>query len=99
MRRGCPDCEYQIQWALMLEELADEIRRTMPKWKDADRWPLTELLNAVNDAAGLDAEVRGRGYGRKWSIVTARLVDVYRDESSKPRRIQLWNMEQELKDK
>jgi hypothetical protein len=99
MRRGCPDCEYQIQWAEMVREIEAEIHRTMPDWKDANRWPIRELLNAVNDAAALDAEVNGRGHGRKWSIVHARLVDVYRDEKSKPRRIDLWNLQQELKEK
>lgn len=81
-------------WKAFREDAWEEIRKGCARYTDLLRWPLDEVLNAVNAAASMDQSVNRKGEGRDWTVVTSRLVAIYREEMAKPRRIDLWNMAQ-----
>ena len=82
-RKGCPNCEYTIQYKLYRANLDKELAKVNCTRQEARNWNadyLIELLGEVAYQAGLYKTT-----GRKWTVVTAMLVGIYRDEIAKMR--------------
>lgn len=93
-RRGCPNCEWTIQYQTFLKELDAELSLVKGgSRKGALRWPRKMLLKTVYDVASLAAS-RDKGFGPKWTVVTSLLVSIYRDEVAKKRSIDQFNATQ-----
>jgi hypothetical protein len=94
-RRGCPDCEYTIQRRYFLDELAKELALVTQSRESARKWPPEHLLRLVGEAAAAD-RAQPRGHGRRWNVVLATLVAVYRDEQGKAKAIDAYNLKQQV---
>lgn len=94
IRNGCPRCEYTVQRKIFEVETQKLLKRNSPGPKANAEWPLKYLLDAVNTVSRSHVMAR-KGYERNWSVLTARLVEIYRDEVSKMRAADAWNREQE----
>jgi hypothetical protein len=97
MRRGCPTCEYTIREILFKEDARAHILEGLPDFKYLRQWPLEALYADVAHIASVSAEA-GKGYRRSWTVLTRRLVDIYRDEASRYRRAENWGMWVEMKE-
>jgi hypothetical protein len=97
MPNECPRCEYMIQYKAFKAECEKAIAVKSPGPSDDDRWPLKVVLDDVGVVSSLDAQVRGKGTGPQWSVLTGILVAVYRDELAKSRAEDAWNANQEAK--
>jgi hypothetical protein len=90
-RLGCPNCEYTIQRKQILIDEADRellyLRRGTRT--GGQKWPRSYLLKTLIDVASL-ANSR-EGFDPQWTVVTAVLVGVYRDERDKRQSIERAN--------
>jgi hypothetical protein len=90
-RKGCPTCEFTIQYKIFLHEMEQEFRRGAPTHRDNRKWPVRHMLDVYAQVAAADAAVRGKGQDRKWSVVTAILVSIVRDERGKSDAVDYYN--------
>ena len=92
-RLGCPDCEFTIQYKTFIKELESELAKIPKSTRRGHRkWPAKYLLSTASEIAYLANSVKG--IGRKWSVVTALLVSIYRDEMSKMKAIENYKLAQ-----
>lgn len=91
-RRGCPNCEFTIQYGFFKKELEEELRKLPRSTREgADKWPTEYLLKVLSDVATLSGSVKKGRKGKNWSVVTSTLVSVYRDEVTKKQVIDNFN--------
>lgn len=92
-RRGCPNCEYTIQYKGFIKELEQELR-AIPKGtrKGARKWPSSYLLKLVVEAGSIANSIKGTD--PKWPVTTSMMVSLYRGEVQKMQAIDSFNLTQ-----
>lgn len=86
-RKGCPDCEFTIQYKIFLKELEDELRKVKGGTRKGMRkWPLKLMLTTVIEVASITST--SKKTNPKWPVPLANLVSVYRGEDAKKQMIE-----------
>lgn len=89
-RKGCPTCEFTIQYKMFLSELEAELKaQKRGTRKGARRWPSRMLLDTVVEVASLSHTTKK--LNPKWSVPTSTLVSVYRNEVAMSQAIDSFN--------
>lgn len=95
-RRGCPNCEWTVQWQTFLKELDAELSKVKGGTREgARRWPRKALLESVYQVIGLANKYKD-SEGPNWTVVTSLLVSVFRDERAKKESIDQFNATQAI---
>jgi hypothetical protein len=90
-RKGCPNCEFTIQYKIFIKELEKELKQLKTGTrKGAKRWPLQMLLEAVAEIATLSHRHKDHIPGHL-SVPVVTLIGVYRDEDGKKKAIDSFN--------
>jgi hypothetical protein len=95
---SCDECPVTEANREFKESAAALLAKRVFKGKDSSleyRWSLDSLIRTVEQIAGFAADAGETGTGENWTVVTARLVSIFRHEQYKARRIDDWNREQE----
>jgi hypothetical protein len=95
--RERPKCEYTIQRKIWEAETLKELKAGRTSPEEDIKWPLKHLEQSLGTVS-FASSGRKAGHHPKWSIVTAYLVDIYRDEVSKLEAIDAWRRRQDAKD-
>jgi hypothetical protein len=94
---GCPKCLWKIKWKAFESRTRKAFAKLRDKKPTDNRdWPLSRLmfyLTTVMRAAGSTR----RGYHYSWTVLMSKLVDIYRDETSRVSAIDSWNQRQQMK--
>lgn len=92
-RKGCPDCEYTIQYKFFLAELEKELKTLPSGTRKGERiWPTKKLLEQVSETASISASRKQRD--PKWPVIVDIMVLIYRDEEAKKKTINAYQAEQ-----
>jgi hypothetical protein len=91
-RKGCPTCEFTIQFKIFTTELEKELKK-LPKGtrKGARRWPISMLLETVSEIATLSHRYKDKPFPNNWAVPVTMLIGVYRDEAGKKSAIDSFN--------
>lgn len=89
--RGCPDCEFTIQYNIYRSELEKELSNIKgARLQDSLKWPVPTLLKIVSEMGHLSYMYKDSS-DKKWHIQTTTLVGIYRDEVAKIKAIESYN--------
>lgn len=95
-RQGCPDCEFTIHYKQFRKALDKELSQVKSTREQARKWSGEYLLKIVGEIAHLASLYKNTG--PNWTVVTAVLVAVYRDEIAKMKSIDNWKLIQEAEE-
>lgn len=91
-RKGCPTCEFTINWNQFKKALDQELKKVKCSRTQARQWNGDYLLKLVTETA-YQAGLHKKS-GRKWTVTTSILVSVYRSEIEKIKAIENFNLMQ-----
>jgi hypothetical protein len=94
-KNGCPKCEYTTQRKIWEKETQKELDESRAAVEEEVKWPLSYLEQQLNTVT-FTASGQRAGHKPRWSIITAYLVDIYRDEVSKMRAADTWRHNQDV---
>jgi hypothetical protein len=94
-RFGCPKCEYTLKYKHFEEDCEKDFRKGLRDRADNHRWPLNMVMRWVGTVSRANRQTK-RGTNPRWSVLIARLVDIYREEISRVSFIDSWNQKQEM---
>jgi len=92
-KHGCPKCEYQIQRKAWISDVERELKDTATEPHENEDWPLAYLIDTINT---ISVAANQKWRARQFTVVTAKLVSIYRDEISKMRASDSWTADQRL---
>jgi hypothetical protein len=95
--RGCPECKYQIKYKAFQQRTQSAFKKIRGhKAIDDKEWPIDHLISYMTIVMRANGQTR-KGYHYSWTVVMAKLIDIYRDETSRVSAIDNWNSRQQMK--
>lgn len=94
-RMGCPDCEFTIEYNHFIETLKTALDYDMPKGTRTGQrvWPPKFVLDIVYEMAFYSSQ--NEKTNPKWPVHITMLVGIYKDEVSKMRATESWQLNQQ----
>lgn len=93
----CKECEVAKQFEFFQESFEAQIERRFNG--ESLQWSFQSLYADVGRVMKIDRALEGKGYPKGCSALTAKLLDILRVEEFRPKRIEIYELEQKLKRK